>query len=127
MSVWFLVAPLLLLAIAGLAIMLLDAFSEDQGELAGVTAVSLAVAGAVAVGGLLSEGGVGEIPPYIEPYLAVDKLGLFFDVVICAGGALSALLAVLVVVVRILATSGPLAAASPLTAGVAKLVPVRVV
>ena len=85
------VAPLLLLVAAGLSIMLVDAFSKDRAGLALTTAMSLfaaaAVSGAVAVRGDMAA------PELITRYLAVDKLGLFFDVVICVGAGLSALLA----------------------------------
>jgi NADH-quinone oxidoreductase subunit N len=85
------VAPLLLLVAAGLSIMMVDAFSKDRSGLALITAMSLfaaaAVAGAIAVRGDIVA------PEQIARYLAVDKLGLFFDVVICFGAGLSALLA----------------------------------
>lgn len=85
------VAPLLLLVAVGLSIMLVDAFSKDRSGLALTTAMSLfaaaAISGAVAVRGDFTA------PAQITRYLAVDELGLFFDVVICAGAGLSALLA----------------------------------
>ena len=40
-----------------------------------------------------SSGDVPAAPELVTRYLAVDRLGLFFDVVICVGGGLSALLA----------------------------------
>ena len=85
------VAPLLLLVAVGLSIMMVDAFSKDRAGLALTTAMSLfaaaAVAGAIAVRGDIAA------PEQITRYLAVDRLGLFFDVVICVGAGLSALLA----------------------------------
>ena len=86
------VSPLLLLVVAGLSIMLIDAFTEDRAELAVVTAVSLFVAAAVA-GALLTGGELAAAPDLVTRYLAVDRLGLFFDVVICVGAGLSVLLA----------------------------------
>jgi NADH-quinone oxidoreductase subunit N len=86
------VSPLLLLVAAGLAIMLVDAFTKERAELASVTAVSLFVAAALA-GTMLASGDVPPAPDVITRYLAVDQLGLFFDVVICVGAGLSALLA----------------------------------
>lgn len=85
------VAPLLLLVAAGLSIMMVDAFSKDRSGLALITAVSLF--GAAAVAGALAMRGDIAAPEQITRYLAVDKLGLFFDVVICVGAGLSALLA----------------------------------
>jgi NADH-quinone oxidoreductase subunit N len=86
------VSPLLLLLVAGLSIMVLDAFSKDRAGLPIVTAVSLFM-GAALAGVMLVGGGLDPAPEAVSRYLAVDKLGLFFDVVICAGAGLSALLA----------------------------------
>ncbi|NOQ83457.1 MAG: NADH-quinone oxidoreductase subunit NuoN [Myxococcales bacterium] len=86
------VSPLLLLVAAGLAIMLVDAFTKERAELASVTAVSLFVAAALA-GTMLDSGNVAPAPDVITRYLAVDQLALFFDVVICVGAGLSVLLA----------------------------------
>ena len=85
------VSPLLLLVAAGLAIMLVDAFSDERSELALVAAVSLFVVAALA--GAMLVGEVPQAPEVVTRYLAVDRLGLFFDVVICVGAGLSALLA----------------------------------
>jgi NADH-quinone oxidoreductase subunit N len=85
------VSPLLLLVTAGLAIMLVDAFSDERSELAVVTAATLFVVAGVA--GAMLVGELPAAPDVITRYLAVDRLGLFFDVVICVGAGLSALLA----------------------------------
>jgi NADH-quinone oxidoreductase subunit N len=85
------VSPLLLLVTAGLAIMLVDAFSDERSGLAVVTAASLFVVAGVA--GAMLVGELPAAPDVITRYLAVDRLGLFFDVVICVGAGLSALLA----------------------------------
>ena len=85
------VSPLLLLVAAGLAIMLVDAFSDERSELALVAAVSLFVVAALA--GAMLVGEVPQAPEVVTRYLAVDRLGLFFDVVICVGAGLSVLLA----------------------------------
>lgn len=86
------ISPLLLLVAAGLAIMLVDAFSKDRGGLALVTSVSLFASAAVA-GGMLWSGEIPAAPDLVTRYLAVDRLGSFFDVVICVGAGLSTLLA----------------------------------
>jgi len=86
------VSPLLLLVAAGLAIMLVDAFTKERAELALVTAVSLFV-GAALAGAMLVSVDIAPAPDVVTRYLAVDRLGLFFDVVICVGAGLSALLA----------------------------------
>ena len=92
MSAFVGVAPLLLLVIAGLSIMVIDAFTSERTELSIVTAASLFVAAAVA-GALLAGGEVAAPPEALSRYIAVDRLGLFFDTVICVGAGLSALLA----------------------------------
>jgi len=86
------VSPLLLLVAAGLSIMLVDAFSEERSELALVTAMSLFVAAALA-GVMLGSGNLVPAPEVVTRYLAVDRLALFSDLVICVGAGLSALLA----------------------------------
>ncbi|MFW2387405.1 MAG: NADH-quinone oxidoreductase subunit N [Polyangiales bacterium] len=86
------ISPLILLVGAGLAIMMVDAFSSERSELALVTAASL-FAGAVLAGSLLIGAEVPAAPELITRYLAVDRLGLFFDLVICVGAGLSVLLA----------------------------------
>jgi NADH-quinone oxidoreductase subunit N len=86
------IAPLLLLAAAGLSVMVVDAFSKDRGELALVSTASLFAAGAIA-GALLAMGEIPPAPDMVSRYIAVDQLGLFFDLVICAGAGLSTLLA----------------------------------
>ncbi len=86
------VSPLLLLVVAGLSIMLIDAFTDDRTELAIVTAASLFVAATLA-GVLLVGESIAVAPEAVTRYLAVDRMGLFFDVIICAGAGLSTLLA----------------------------------
>jgi NADH-quinone oxidoreductase subunit N len=86
------VSPLLLLVLAGLSIMVIDAFTDDRTELALVTAASLFVAAMVA-GVLMVGEDITGAPLAVTRYIAVDRMGLFFDVVICVGAGLSALLA----------------------------------
>jgi NADH-quinone oxidoreductase subunit N len=86
------VSPLLLLVASGLAVMVVDAFAKDRGELALVSTASLFAAAAVA-GALLATGNIPVPPEMVSRYVAVDELGLFFDMVICAGAGLSTLLA----------------------------------
>ena len=92
---WLTVSPLLLLVVSGLFIMLVDAFAKEHAELAIVTSASLAVSGAISLAVLVHGWNPGSLQhlDFIRDYLAVDKTSLFFDVVICTGGALSTLLA----------------------------------
>lgn len=87
--------PLLFVTVGALALMLVEAFTKKPiaGELALASAVTFAT-GAVAAGVLFAMGPeslAGRAA--LAPYLLVDKATLFFDVVICLGGAISALLA----------------------------------
>jgi NADH-quinone oxidoreductase subunit N len=86
------VSPLLLLVAAGLCIMVVDAFTKERSELAVVTSASLFVASALA-GVLLVSSNITPAPDLVTRYIAVDRLGLFFDVIICFGAGLSTLLA----------------------------------
>ena len=92
MSFWIHVAPLVLLVGGGLFIMLADVFAKERPELATVTSVALGVSGCVSLAALVS-GVAPQTPAFLTSYLAVDKMALFFDVVICTGAALSTLLA----------------------------------
>src|SRR5690606_15197315 len=93
MSEWIAAAPLLCVIAGGLAMMLVDAFSEEKSELATMTAVILA--GSAAISGALwgREDVAAAAGPLLSPWLATDKLALFSDVVIAVGAALAALMA----------------------------------
>jgi NADH-quinone oxidoreductase subunit N len=84
---------LLCVVLGGLAMMLVDAFVEEKSELSMMTAVILGGAAAVAAGIWSGEQDPAQATSLITSYLAVDKLALFSDVVICVGAALAALLA----------------------------------
>ncbi len=84
-------APMLLLLVGGLAVMVLDAFAGQRGELAFATAATLFGAAAVATG--LALGPQVEAPAWIARHLATDGLATVFDVVLCLGGAVAALVA----------------------------------
>jgi NADH-quinone oxidoreductase subunit N len=93
-SVWVQVVPLMVVAIGGFALMLVDALGrEDSSELATLSAVISFAAAAVAA--VLTAGGksYGVLPPMIAPYLAFDSMTHFFSVVVCLGAGMSALLA----------------------------------
>ncbi len=92
MTEWIGIAPLLVLLAAGLAIMVFDALSTDKRGMAAVTAAALFLAGAISAALLWSDN-VPALPSVVSAYLAADGLGLFFDVIICAGAGLSTLLA----------------------------------
>jgi NADH-quinone oxidoreductase subunit N len=87
-------APLAILLVGGLLLMMVDAFSrvdrEPRAEIGLLTAMLLALAGVSSV--WLSMVGPQALPEVLGGYIATDQMALFFDVVICGGGALSALL-----------------------------------
>ncbi len=92
MSLFYVMAPLWLLVVGALGLMLVDAFTKEKSELAFASFWLFVVAGGCSVG-LWFSGEPTGVPEQITHYLAVDRLGLFFDVVICAGAAFTALLA----------------------------------
>jgi NADH-quinone oxidoreductase subunit N len=84
--------PLLVLVFGGLALMLVDSFVKEKGELALMTFWIFLVAGGCSVALWMTDQ-VIEVPEVFSAYLASDRMSLFFDIVICGGGAFSALLA----------------------------------
>jgi NADH-quinone oxidoreductase subunit N len=92
MSDWIAAAPLLCVVIGGLAMMLVDAFFDEQSELATTTALVLGSAVAMALA-LWRGGYTAPEESLLSAWLATDKLALFSDVVIGLGAALAALLA----------------------------------
>ncbi len=87
------VAPLLILVAGGVAMMVLDSFLKEKGELGLLSFALFVVTGGASVALMIGEAGPGEVPEFISAYLATDLTALFFDVTICAGAAFSALLA----------------------------------
>ncbi|MCS6797721.1 MAG: NADH-quinone oxidoreductase subunit N [Myxococcota bacterium] len=92
MSGWIALAPLGLLVAGAVGLMLADAFARERAELATLSTVVLLTAAGISLG-LWVGGGPAEVPAEIARWLATDRMSLFFDVVICGGAALSALLA----------------------------------
>ena len=92
MSPWLVMSPLLVLGVGGLLLMSLDAFTKERSELGFVSFVVFAVSAGCSVSLMLS-GDTGAVPELVSAYLATDAMALVFDVTICAGAALTALLA----------------------------------
>lgn len=97
-SVFFALLPLLLVAVGGLGLMLTEVFAQKReggpsSDLALGSFVTL-LAGAVAALALLFVG-PEQLPGAkgAEPYLIIDRFTLYFDIILCLGGALAALLA----------------------------------
>jgi NADH-quinone oxidoreductase subunit N len=93
MTDWMLAAPLLCVVLGGLAMMLVDAFVEEESELATTTAVVLGSAVAFAAA-LWWRGQVGAPEgSLLTAWLATDRLALFSDIVIGLGAGFAALIA----------------------------------
>ncbi|AKF06131.1 NADH-quinone oxidoreductase subunit N [Sandaracinus amylolyticus] len=84
--------PLLFVALAGLALMVVDAFVKTGAELAMGTFVILALGAGLALG-LWDVPVTAESAALLGRWAAADKLALFIDVAVCGGAALAALLA----------------------------------
>jgi NADH-quinone oxidoreductase subunit N len=87
------VSPLAVVGIGALLLMLADALSTRGGGLAAGAAIVLLTAASFAAGvwmyGVENLSGVSSL----APWLLVDRFTLFFDILLCVGGALAALLA----------------------------------
>jgi len=85
--------PILILGVGGLAMMLVDAFTEEGAEL-GIMSTMLFVAATGTSFGLWVQGpDPASVPSLVSQYLATDRMALFLDGVLCLGAALSAMLA----------------------------------
>lgn len=93
MSIALALSPLLIVGVAALLLMLAEALYPGRGGLALGAAVILGTAGTFA-GALWMVGpaGVGDVSS-VAPWLVLDRLTLFFDMLLCLGGSIAALLA----------------------------------
>jgi NADH-quinone oxidoreductase subunit N len=93
MSLLLALSPLGVVGVGALLLMMVDAFSRRPGGLALGTAMVL-FSGAAFAGGVWMFG-VEHLPEAasLAPWLLVDRFSLFFDMVLCLGGGLAALLA----------------------------------
>jgi NADH-quinone oxidoreductase subunit N len=91
---WVPFLPMLLVGFGGFVLMLLDAFTEDDAQLATLSTVILFSAAAIATALAAGLGPAPAEPPQaLAAYLRVDGLSQFLNIVLCAGAGLSALLA----------------------------------
>jgi NADH-quinone oxidoreductase subunit N len=93
MGLTFALSPLLILALGAMLLMLAEVFARKQGGLAAGTTVVFVASAAFALGVWLY--GVDDLEGLdaVRPWIIVDRFTLFFDVLLCLGGALAALLA----------------------------------
>ncbi len=95
MALAFILSPLLVLAAGGLLLMLAEAFARPgrRGGLALGTTMIFAAGFAFSIGVWLY--GVEDVPErtMLAPWIVIDRFTIFFDALLCLGGALAALLA----------------------------------
>jgi NADH-quinone oxidoreductase subunit N len=95
MGLTFALSPMIFLAVGAMLLMLAEAFqskrTRNSGLALGTTAVFLGSAAFTASVWLYGIDGLDVSA--VAPWLIVDKFSLFFDVVLCLGGALASLLA----------------------------------
>ncbi|QQR91643.1 MAG: NADH-quinone oxidoreductase subunit N [Myxococcales bacterium] len=92
MSAWIPLTPLLCVALGGLLVMVADVVFKKAPDYAFIASGALFLAVALSCT-LWSHHQDYTLPAFFGNYLAVDRLALFFDVVICGGAALCTLLA----------------------------------
>ena len=95
MGLLFATSPLLLVTLGALMLMLAEAFSakSNPGDLALGTAVTLLAGASTAIAVWMVGPENLEGVDALAPYLLTDRFAMFFDFVICLGGAMAALLA----------------------------------
>src|SRR5919106_1069223 len=86
------ILPLLVIALFGLVLMVVEAIWRDQTEPA-MWSWFIFLSGLVAAVFLFVNGEAGPVPEAVRRYLAADRMAYFFDIVICGGALLSGLLA----------------------------------
>src|SRR5258708_6625143 len=93
MSIALGLSPLVIVGVGALLLMLIEAFSRRRGGLAlGAAAVLFAAAAFAASLWMLGADGFAEASS-VAPWLILDRFTLFFDGLLCLGGAIAALLA----------------------------------
>ncbi|MDB4934870.1 MAG: NADH-ubiquinone oxidoreductase chain [Labilithrix sp.] len=95
MALAFILSPLLVIAAGGMLLMLAEAFAKPgrRGGLALGATMIFAAGFAFSIGVWMY--GVEDVPEraMLAPWLQIDRFTIFFDAVLCLGGALAALLA----------------------------------
>src|SRR4051812_7958887 len=96
MALAFILSPLLVIAVGAMMLMLAEALGPKNHRADGIALGSTIVFGAglaFSVGAWLY--GVEEVPDreILAPWLVIDRFSIFFDGLLCLGGALASLLA----------------------------------
>jgi NADH-quinone oxidoreductase subunit N len=96
MALTFALSPLLIVAVGAMLLMLAEAFQKKRRRDSGLALGSAIVffGGAAFAGAVWLYGVEGlEGLDAVAPWLVIDRFSLFFDVILCLGGALASLLA----------------------------------
>ncbi|MBK6691705.1 MAG: NADH-quinone oxidoreductase subunit N [Myxococcales bacterium] len=92
MDLMFALSPFFVMGVGALALMLAEAFSRNKGGLAlGTTAAF--VASGVFAAAVWAQGVEPTVAASLAPWVLVDRFALFFQMLLCLGGALASLLA----------------------------------
>jgi NADH-quinone oxidoreductase subunit N len=94
MALWFVLSPMIVIATGAMLLMLAEAFGKRRGGLALGATMVFAAGLAFSVAAWWVHG--GEPVPgadAVAPWLVLDRFSLFFDGLVCLGGAIAALLA----------------------------------
>src|SRR4051812_19237267 len=94
MALWFVLSPMIVLAAGALLLMLAEAFGKRKGGLALGATMVFASGLAFSVAAWWVHGGE-PVPDanVVAPWLVLDRFTIFFDGLVCLGGAIAALLA----------------------------------
>lgn len=92
MNIAFALSPLFVVAIGALALMMVEAFSKNRSGFA-LGASMVLFAGGAAAGAVWLFGVDRLDAASVAPWLIIDRFTLFFDIVLCLGAGISALLA----------------------------------
>ena len=93
LSPWLPLIPLLLVGVGAFALMLVDAFSDEDAQLATLSSVVLFAAALIAASLALRQQPLAASPAGFAAYLSFDRFTQFLNVTLCAGAGMSALLA----------------------------------
>src|SRR5262245_36375990 len=96
MGLLFAVSPIVIVSVGALLLMLVEAFAagaKKPADLALGTAVTMLAGAAFSIAAWMLGSEALSEATVLSPYLLTDRFALFFDFVVCLGGAMAALLA----------------------------------
>src|SRR5260221_9995857 len=93
MALWFVLSPMIVLATGALLLMLAEAFSKRKGGLAlGATMVFASGLAFSVAAWWVHDGKPVPGAESVAPWLVLDRFSIFFDGLVCLGGAIASLL-----------------------------------